>query len=97
LGKRSAGWRFTFKGDRDNVATYENWKDMVVRFLAQGLKVYDEYQVEQDPAEFFRMVENWGRPDGDSNTEWCQANVTPLDETVWMDEDGNDFTDAEFS
>jgi len=95
LGKRSAGWRFTFKGDKDlKVVSFENWKDMVVKFRSQGFRVYDEYGVEQDLPAFFRMVENWHK-DGNSNTQWCKDNYHD-DGNVWTDEDGNDFIDGEF-
>jgi len=90
LGKRSAGWRFTFVGDADlGVVDYESWKDVVCRHLACGLKVVDEYGVVQNPASFFRMAKEWGLPDGKSCVDFSGGGQ-------WLDKDGNSFYSHEF-
>jgi hypothetical protein len=77
LGKRSGGWRFTFKGVKGKVVDYESWKDNVLALRKCGYKIFDEYGKEQHLPTFFRMVENW-YPDGQSNFQWCKDNNPPL-------------------
>lgn len=72
LGKRSAGWRFGFHATDHFASTRElaGWLENT------PVTIKDEYGVEYDPVEWFRMAVEWGKDWGDTPGHrrrncWC--------------------------
>lgn len=71
LGKRSAGWKFTwnFNGNK----FYSN-KEELLAFIRKG-RVVDEYGAEMEVEEFIKMALEWGQSDGCSyNEDYARKN-----------------------
>ena len=57
LGKRSAGWRFTFHAEPGHFTSF----DELVGFLENTpCEISDEYGSAVDPVEFIQMAATWG-------------------------------------
>ena len=67
LGKRSAGWAFTFRAfyflTEDGVGTVRTIRDLVGFFETNPVTITDEYGTDTNPVEFMQMARGWN-PDG---------------------------------
>ena len=60
LGKRSAGWKFTWNFHKNK---YYSDKEVLLAFIRSG-RVIDEYGELIENEEFIEMALNWNQPDG---------------------------------
>jgi len=98
IGKSSGGWTFGFHGEREKdpdinplgvVVSFAEWKDR----LKEG-KIFNEYGEEVSLEDFLQLVES--KRNGNINhTEYCRINHP--EERCWLDDDGNSFSEGEFS
>lgn len=92
LGKSSAGWSFSFKGDRDEgVKDFASWQARVEKLLADGYKLTDEGDSDIPLQDLLGSIMR-KKSFGSQYTEPYDG-----DRRDWVDPDGNDFTDCEFS
>jgi len=96
LGKSSAGWQFTFRGDREaGVVDYSSWLDRAETLIAQGYTMTDEGMSPGNVPGYMladllaKIEKKRGLLD--------QQPSNPDDTKEWNDQDGNYFIDAEFS
>ena len=103
IGKSSGGWTFGFHGEREEdselnslgrvVASFDDWK---LLFLEEGSKIIDEYGEEISVAEFIQMVEK-KKSETLNHTEYCKVAHPSLKPINWLDNEGNSFSEGEFS
>lgn len=101
IGKASAGWTFSFHGEREEIternplgeviASFDDWKDR----LSLG-KIFDEYGTEVAFEEFVRMVER-KKQEKCNHTEYCKVDHPSHAQENWLDNEGNSFSEGEFS
>lgn len=100
IGKSSGGWTFSFHGQRDDdpdgllggkVVSIGDWR--------QRLKfgpIFDEYGRHVDTEDFWELVEK--KKDGKNHTEYCRKEHPRFYiQTCWLDDEGNSFSEGEFS
>lgn len=102
IGKSSGGWTFGFHGEREPdpeinplggvVASLKDWKSR----LKSG-KIFDECDEEISLEELFELIES--KRDAKLNhTTYCQKkHPSHAELSCWLDDEGNSFTDSEFS
>lgn len=66
IGKSSAGWDFTLRVHEDGPKNLEDW---IRRFLANGVKIFDEYGKEVSVQDMLKVILVRGYPEGDSRRE----------------------------
>lgn len=101
IGKSSGGWTFGFHGEREEdselnplggvVSSFSDWKTR----LREG-KIFDEYEEEISFEKFLQLVEA-KRNEKNNHTEYCRVNHSSHAIDCWLDDDGNSFTEGEFS
>lgn len=99
IGKRSGGWRFSFRGYKDSegrpiIVSWQDWK----RALKKG-KIFDEYGKQYSYVYFVVMVEQ-GRAPGSKNHYdyvWDAPKLGPAYlQDDWKDAEGWSFSTTEF-
>lgn len=106
IGKRSGGWKFTWRGYRDDVPPVTSKKDWAALFQAPGVQIKDEYGQKYTPQEFLDMVDAWDANPKNTHTHYAyvrdpaNSRGVPyqrfIDES-WMDAEGYNFVGGEFS
>jgi hypothetical protein len=100
IGKSSGGWTFSFHGERNPesnslggvVISFSDWKSR----LRKG-KIFDEYGDEISFNEFIELVE-MKKDEKNNQTKHCRvSHPAYAKENCWLDEDGNSFSEGEFS
>jgi hypothetical protein len=96
IGKLSAGWRFTFRGYRSDgldIITYRDWLEI----LGPNPSIFDSYGRQVTLEEFKELVENSMK--GVSHCEEMKKDswYDIFKHQLWVDLDGYDFNEAEFS
>ena len=98
LGKRSSGWKFSFKGDKANgVVDFMSWYENIKKLQTQGCVLKNEYGEKLELDKFQDMAKKWGwlhggfDKDGKSHATECPS------ENDWLDPVGHSFSDYEFS
>lgn len=81
IGKRSAGWQFTFRAHQ-GITSRSDWESLI----REPAVVVDEYGQKITPEEFWTLV------DQTRNGRQHQPG-----DASWVDPDGWDFLDVEFS
>ena len=105
IGKSSAGWTFSFRGykDTDDYTSYlinvpvESWKDWQ-EILRKEDNIYDEYNRKISFEEFQKLVES-KKEQPNNHVTYCEKEYADTDylNRLWLDEEGNSFSDSEFS
>lgn len=92
LGKSSAGWTFTFRGDTDNgVVDFDSWVNRVNTLMKEGWVLTDEGEGGVwDWTELLLKIQN-KRLEPNNHAKQYPS------ERDWCDEDDNSFSDREFS
>jgi hypothetical protein len=99
IGKKSAGWEFSFQGYNEDIEIYswEDWK----KVLKEKGKIFNEYGEEISYEEFVKLVEDskGGEYNGRLNTnhyDYCEKDgcITNND---WKDPEGHSFSLSDFS
>jgi len=95
IGKSSMGWTFSFHAikdlyDYEDIVSYKDWLKILSK---KNVKIYDEYGEECLLKDFLAMVED--RRDATNN----HAIMCKDDEydNSFLDEEGNSFSEGEFS
>jgi len=105
IGKSSGGWTFSFhgiKGEWDDVkiVSFDDWKKLLQQ---PNSRIMDEYEREVPYDDFVSLVED--KRDSDLNhTIYCREQAaagapgyTSVTQGCWLDQEGNSFSDGEFS
>jgi len=93
LGKSSAGWTFTFRGDKNNgVVDFATWLNRANELFNDGYTLSDEGD---GPYHFSDLLDKIEKKRTEPNNQAKQYGVD--DRYDWVDKDGNSFTDREFS
>jgi hypothetical protein len=89
LGKYSAGWEFTFRGDKTNgVVDLRSWYARVEKLSQEGYVLWnDNGSTISTPVELLRLIKE---KKGAKKSE-------PKSNNEWLDPSGNYFLDEEFS
>lgn len=101
IGKSSMGWTFSFHGEKETivefnplgkvVASFSDWKER----LKKG-KIFNEYGEEILLEEFLKLVES-KRDSEHNHTEYCRIHHPDHAKQCWLDDEGNSFSEGEFS
>ena len=81
IGKRSAGWRFTFRAHQ-GITSRSDWESLI----REPAVVVSEYGRKVTPDEFWALVD-----------ETRKGRLHRPGDASWVDPDGWDFLDVEFS
>ena len=104
IGKSSAGWTFSFRGYKDYdykdngfdnpVISWKDWKEI----LRKEDNIYDEYNQKISFKEFEKLVES-KKEQPNNHVTYCEKEYADTDylNHLWLDEEGNSFSDSEFS
>ena len=102
IGKSSAGWSFSFRGYSEEymlygVKSFDDWKRVIKE---HNMKIYDEYGNYITLDEFIGIVES--KKGGENLFTYSKKNgvQSSIDlsvlERMWLDNEGNSFSDMEF-
>ena len=93
IGKLSCGWRFSFRGYRGEIESYQDW----LKVLQEG-EIFNEYEEKVSLEDFRKTVETKDDNDKDHITEAIKegAHSEYVKEHCWNDSEGYSFSDAEF-
>lgn len=104
VGKSSWGWSFSFRGyrnewDTPQITSYKDWL-MYLEAALDSKEIKCELRDEEgdlvDLEDFKRMVEE--KRGGSNHTIYCQtSHPEHAARDCWLDEEGNSFSDCEFS
>lgn len=99
IGKSSAGWTFSFHGEKDPdpetnplggvVESYADWLER----LKAGGKIFNEYEEEVTLPEFMLTVDR-KRDEPNNHTDAMQTSDSARN---WHDAEGHSFSEGEFS
>jgi len=104
IGKSSSGWSFSFRGYKDYdhedngfdkpVISWKDWKEI----LKKEDNIYDEYNLKISFKEFEKLVES-KKDESLNHVTYCEKGYAGTDylNRLWLDEEGNGFSDSEFS
>lgn len=90
VGKSSMGWTFTFHAN-GQLKTWREHLEFYKYLDSVGWVIINEYGYELKLDDFVALVET------KRNEPHSQAREYPRDDITWLDEEGNSFTDGEFS
>ncbi len=88
IGKSSAGWTFIFQAQEDeiNIKSYKEW----VKFLSnKGIKIFNEYNRKISLKKFKELIEAKKLEKHNHAKEYPEGH--------FLDEEGNSFSEGEFS
>lgn len=107
IGKRSAGWRFSFQGYPDHQPPIRAWSDWQ-SILNEGT-IMDEYGVTHSKSAFVAMVDA-SMAESRNHVPWCLADTSRGSAgnsaymtdaltrgTAWQDPEGWSFSSTDFS
>ena len=96
IGKSSMGWSFSFHGIRDpwsdyQVRSYQDWLEL----FSRG-QIFNEDDEKIEIKDFKDMIER--KKDGKKHMIECQiTHPEHARKDCWLDEEGNSFSEGEFS
>jgi hypothetical protein len=101
LGKSSAGWTFSFRGDREaGIVDFEAWLNRIDKKLEDNWRIRNEYGEATTLTELLQLIET-KRSEPNSHATYLQTDPKYSAyynaEKDWLDDKGNSFTDCEFS
>lgn len=101
IGKSSHGWTFNFHGERESdpefnplggiVISFADWKER----LKEG-RIFDEHGKETSLEDFIQLVES-KRDEKYNHATYCQTYHPDYASRSWLDDEGNSFSEGEFS
>ena len=104
LGKSSGGWTFGFHGNRNPengplVRNLQEWTEHIREKLDAGWTLESEYGTPTTFEELLDLVESKKREDL-NHTIYCRERYgmdASYCSQIWLDEEGNSFSEADFS
>jgi len=88
IGKSSAGWTFIFQAQEDEI-TIKSYKEWIEFLLGEEIKIFDEYGDELTIVDFKDIIENKKKEKHNHTKEYPEGH--------FLDEEGNSFSEGEFS
>lgn len=85
LGKRSAGWTFSFQGS-ETIRNFDDW----CRLVRSASRIEDEYGTPIDAEEMIEEAATWGVGTGKRHADLYR-------QYAWIDPYGHSFSDSDFS
>lgn len=104
IGKSSSGWRFCFRGYRDQeqlIESYQAWRVLILDALAKGCRLCDEHGNALSAQQFFYLVGTKTTDPMDYVT-YCLASPYACvrrhgQQECWRDREGHPFCETEYS
>jgi len=92
IGKRSAGWEFSFQGYK-GIRSKKDWVERINTADASYV-IEDEYGRRFTPEEFLKLVEDTRYPG--QHKQYVAALKEGMTHDSWQDDEGWSFTSADF-
>jgi hypothetical protein len=101
IGKLSFGWTFSFRGygdfeDGPPIKSFGEWIDFLKQMITDGGKIVDECDKEINFDDFVNLVKKASK-NKLNHTIFCKEKYPNVFCDTWLDEEGNSFTNEEFS